>query len=358
MDRLTLPPLVDRPARVLVAMGDASAREEVTSALGVRGHTISSVNEAVCVLDRVRLGLPDLVVLETSLDDGQGLEVLGDLRMQDPMRLMPIVLISAEDVDEEHVVRCLLAGADDHVTGIGRMRELVARVDVQLRNRRDRDLLRTAQKERTRLLDDALTDALTGVGNRRAADSSLAGALAGAETALVMVIDVDHFKRINDGYGHAAGDEVLRALGRCLGRLARDGDAISRYGGEEFLVVIRDAPERSHPAIVERFIQGIRAMRLPPTAGPPRLTASIGAASWSREAWSARAAAKGLAPPFDPPPEWEGEPGGQALFALADRCLYRAKRGGRDAIVIARAADDADADASQTPAARSRENAA
>jgi two-component system cell cycle response regulator len=357
MDCLTLPPLIDRPARVLVAIGDEDTRAGVVEALSVRGHVVAEADEAAGVLERVRCTLPDLVILESALDDGQGLEVLGDLRMHDPMRLMPVMLLSSEEVDEEDVVRCLLAGADDHLTGTGRMRELVARVDVQLRNRRDRDLLRTAQKERVRLLDDAMTDPLTGVGNRRAADGALARALDGAETVLFMVIDVDHFKRINDGYGHPAGDEVLRALGRCLMRIARDGDAIARYGGEEFLVVIRDAPERSHGAIADRFLQGIRGLRLPVGAGATRITASIGAASWSREAWQVRSIALGMPPIIDPPREWDGETGGRALFELADRCLYQAKRGGRDAVVLARAASDEEAPL-VTPAVRNRENAA
>lgn len=357
MDRLSLPPLVDRPARVLVAIGDEAARTAVAQALSERGHVVGEASETAGLLDRVGASLPDLVVLEGELDDGSGLELLGDLRMNDPLRLMPIVLLSGEDADEDVVVRCLLAGADDHVAGTGRMRELVARVDVQLRNRRDRDLLRSAQKERVRLLDDAMTDALTGVGNRRAADAQLARALDGAETALFMVIDVDHFKRINDGYGHPAGDEVLRLLGRCLTRIARDGDAIMRYGGEEFLVVIRDAPERSHPAIAERFLSGIRALRLPPSAGPPRITASIGAASWSRQTWQVGAAEHGLSPSLDPPREWDGEVGGHALFALADRCLYQAKRGGRDAVVLARAPNEAETPEVR-PSVRPRENAA
>ncbi len=350
MEPLSLPPLADRRARVLVAIGDDDARQRVIEAVAARGHIVHSATAAMALVERVRADLPDLVLLDTTLDDGAGLEALGDLRMADPMRLVPVVLLSPASVDEDEVVRCLLAGADDHVVGTERIRELVARVDVQLRNRRDRDQLRTAQKERVRLMDETLTDALTGVGNRRAADIALARALEGAETALVMVVDVDHFKRINDTFGHATGDEVLRALGRCLGRLARDGDAIARYGGEEFLVVIRDAPEARHRAIAERFLEGVRSLRLPPSAGPPKITVSIGAASWSRVGWPTLDAAGG------PPLEWEGEAGGHALFALADRALYQAKRGGRDATIVARAADRSEPPVELRP--RPRENAA
>ena len=353
MDSFSLPPLVDRPARVLVAIGDETVREVVAEALSFRGHVVWHAEELLGLVERVRAAKPDLVLLDTSVEDGEAIELLGDIRMLDPLRLVPVVLFSPVPTDEDEVVRGLLAGADDHVQGVGRLRELVARIDVQLRNRRDRDLLRSAQKERSRLLDDALTDPLTGVGNRRAADLALARALLEAQTALVMVVDVDHFKRVNDTFGHAAGDEVLRALGRALGRLARDGDSIARYGGEEFVVVIRDAPERSHRAITERFLIGIRNLRLAGT-GPQRITASIGAASWTRAGWSIVPGG----PPSAAPPEWDGAAGGHALFELADRCLYRAKRSGRDAIVLARASLDPDAPESELVLARPTENAA
>jgi diguanylate cyclase (GGDEF)-like protein len=357
MDSFSLPPLADRAPRVLVAIGDPDARGEIADALAARGHVVTELSHCTDLVDRVRETLPDLVLVETTLDDGGGLEALGDLRMLDAARIMPIVLFSRQIMDEEDVVRGLLAGADDHVVGTHRMRELVARVDVQLRNRRDRDLLRRAEREKTRLMDDALTDPLTGVGNRRAADVALARVLEGAETALLMVVDVDHFKRVNDTWGHAAGDEVLRVLGRTLSRLARDGDTIARYGGEEFVVLIREAPLRTHRGIAERFLQGIRNMRIPPGVGPPRVTASIGAASWSRGGWSPTSL-DGSSDPLLPPPEaWSGELGGQALFALADRSLYQAKRSGRDAIVLSHAASADDAHG-ELVLARPRENAA
>jgi two-component system cell cycle response regulator len=316
MEPLSLPPLVDRPARILLFTGDDMLAEDLARVLEADGHEPLIADQGGRAIEHVRETLPDLVLLDLGLPGGAALETLGDLRMVDALRLLPIVVLGDGELDERVVAMCLLGGADD-VVDPRRLCELSARVAVQLRNRRDRDLLRRVEKERSRLLDDAFTDALTGIGNRRAADLALAQEVDDESAALLMIVDVDHFKKVNDTYGHAVGDQVLRAVGRCLVRLARDGDVVARFGGEEFVVLIRDAPPSSHGAIVERFHRGVRALR--PRVGPPRITASIGAVTL---------------PPRSLDDHAEERPrtlGG--LFELADQCLYRAKRGGRDAIV-------------------------
>jgi two-component system cell cycle response regulator len=320
MFTLSVPPLGDRAANVLVASTCPKRRGRLLAALLAEGHAVDVVERLDPFVDRVRARPPDLVILEACLDEDPALELLSELRVLDPVHLVPVIVV-ARRAPEEAVVRALLAGADDVITHPNRLRELVARAAAQLRNRRDRDLLRTAQKERTQLIDDAYTDPLTGLGNRRAADRSLEANLGGLESLLVMVVDVDHFKRVNDTWGHAVGDEVLRAIGRCLRRAARDGDEVARFGGEEFVVVIRDAPVKSHRAIGERFLRALRAMSLPPDLGPPRVTASIGAVSWTR-------------PAADGP----SVPQIDVLFENADKALYQAKRGGRDALVLVPAA--------------------
>jgi diguanylate cyclase (GGDEF)-like protein len=319
MEPLTLPPLSDRAARILVCMGDGEDRDCIAGLLEDEGHVVCSVGQLDGILETVRLTLPDLVLLAVELPDGSGLEILGDLRMLDPLRLMPIALIAPDGLDEQLVAQCLLGGADD-VLDPSRRLELAARVAVQLRNRRDRDLLRRAQKERVRLIDDMHTDPLTGVRNRRAADGALQAPLDEEASTLLLVIDIDHFKKVNDTYGHAAGDDVLRAVGRRLGRLARDGDVVARYGGEEFVVVIRDAPTSIHRTIAERFHEGIRSLRLRSPSGPQRVTVSVGAISLGpAETDAARAARPSTLEP---------------VFEAADQCLYHAKRAGRDRVVL------------------------
>ena len=314
---LSVPPLGDRLARVLVVAAFGERRCAIVAVLAEEGHIVDVLDQPEQFCDYVRGRPPDLVLLDAGdEDESPALEVVGDLRTLDPVHLVPLIVLAPAEASEEDVARALFAGADDVISDARRLRELVARVAVQLRNRRDRDLLRTTQKERSALADEALTDPLTGLGNRRAADRALATNSAALESLLLLVVDVDHFKRVNDTWGHAAGDEVLRALGRCLRRLARDGDDVARFGGEEFIVVIRDAPAKSHRAIAERFLRGVRALSLPPGIGPSRVTASIGAVTWQQP---------------------EALPESPALFSTADRALYSAKRSGRDALVLVRA---------------------
>jgi diguanylate cyclase (GGDEF)-like protein len=147
------------------------------------------------------------------------------------------------------------------------------------------------------LLDASMRDALTGVGNRRQADALLAQVKAGDAVA---ILDLDHFKSVNDRFGHAAGDEVLVALAQYLDRSLRDGDAVARFGGEEFLVVLRAAAANAAGAM-ERLAAGWRRT-------DPSTTFSAGVAIH----------------------EAGREPA--ATLAAADRALYRAKNAGRDCV--------------------------
>lgn len=235
------------------------------------------------------------------------------------MRLVPIILITSAFHDEESVVRGLLAGADDYITTPSRIEEVRARIRIQLRNRRDRETLEWARAQRVSLRQAAMSDSLTGLANRRDADHVLDGALGGGQPLLVVLIDIDHFKRINDTYGHAAGDRVLVEVAQAIRSCTRAGDLAARYGGEEFLIVVPGAPLAAAERIGERYRQAVARTGL--SVGGPRassngtsrhVTASVGVA------WT---------------------PGGNAiprdvLLAAADRALYDAKQGGRDRVVV------------------------
>jgi diguanylate cyclase (GGDEF)-like protein len=154
-------------------------------------------------------------------------------------------------------------------------------------------------------------DALTGIANRRAFDQRLAyevaRAVAGATFSVVM-IDIDHFKAVNDRFGHPTGDAVLRWLGERLEIAARRGDFVARYGGEEFVAILPDATTTNAAAWAERLRTAIRSDR-PPGVDRP-VTASLGVAAWAA-----------------------GETG-QAVVDRADRGLYVAKEGGRDRVAV------------------------
>ena len=170
---------------------------------------------------------------------------------------------------------------------------------------------RRLDRERSRLNRMVQLDPLTGLANRRAFDERLAfevvRAIAGASFSVVM-IDIDHFKSVNDRFGHPAGDAVLRWLGERLGTAARRGDFVARYGGEEFVAILPDATTADAAAWGERLRLVIGGER--PPGVDVSVTASFGVAAWSA-----------------------GEIG-QAIVDRADRGLYMAKEGGRDRVAV------------------------
>ncbi len=182
-------------------------------------------------------------------------------------------------------------------------------------------ILEIEARARARLVDAnhklssaASTDALTGLGNRRLleqrADTMIAAARADGSPISVLVIDIDHFKRINDRWGHGVGDGVLCAVaGRCVEQL-RDADVFVRWGGEEFVAVLpRCAPDAAH-AVGDRILGAIRASSVLPQSGAP-VTASMGIAEVRR-----------------------GEQTFTDAIRRADAAMYRAKAAGRDRLDI------------------------
>ncbi len=162
----------------------------------------------------------------------------------------------------------------------------------------------------------ALEDGLTGLYNRRAFDDQLARALAQQDRKqghlAVLLLDVDHFKKLNDTYGHPAGDAALKLLARTLERIVRRGDAAARYGGEEFVVILPDTDEAGAERLAARARAALENTPLVFEGATIRFTASFGLALW---------------------PEDGREP--ESLLAAADRALYAAKEGGRNRVVCA-----------------------
>ena len=165
-------------------------------------------------------------------------------------------------------------------------------------------------------LKDASMDPLTGLANRKSFDQAirkLAGEAmnSGHELALLM-IDIDHFKAVNDNWGHQTGDEVLRHVAGVLGRAVRGQDTVARYGGEEFAILLPQSDLSSAISVAENIRRDLSRQPLPLKATPPkgRVTLSIGASCYD---------------PGDSISEWIGR---------SDSALYRAKAEGRDCVRV------------------------
>lgn len=170
--------------------------------------------------------------------------------------------------------------------------------------------------EKEELQATALTDGLTGLKNRAAYEMEYAGVIdyhRRQKLAMgVMVADIDHFKQVNDTYGHAAGDAVLKAVAQTLKNLCRKYDTVYRFGGEEFVVLVQDCNAESVDSVAERLREGVEAMTVETDKGTLNVTTSIGVC-WGRD---------GLLPSQE------------EIFQIADEKLYEAKKAGRNRCMV------------------------
>ncbi len=232
-----------------------------------------------------------------------------------------LVVSLEEDVGEIASMLSVDLDQESYQSIIDRAR--VEMVQISLDTARDLEEQYSRAEELARLNQElasqATMDRLTGIPNRAHFDETLertvkARLAGGSRSSLgVLILDVDHFKRFNDTHGHPAGDEVLKQIGECLEATTRDTDLAARYGGEEFVVIVANATVGMLHSIAERVRTRIEATPLQREGRLLSMTASIGGAC------------------VEPV---RSERDGPALLALADRCLYEAKRGGRNRSVV------------------------
>jgi len=258
----------------------------------------------------------DCVLVSTGFADFDPLRLCSQLRSLDRTRFLPILLIASEG-EEQCILRGLELGINDYLVRPLDQQELIARLRTQARRKRYNDLLRARVTETMEL---AVIDGLTGLHNRRYLDSHLQTlfdrAVARRRPLSVMITDIDHFKAINDRFGHAVGDAVLREFAGRLRRNVRGIDLACRYGGEEFVVVMPDTEAGIAEKVAERIRAGIAGAPFSAGEGGASIevTVSVGVSS--------------LLPYGDTV---------ETLMKRADIALYEAKNGGRNR-VVARAA--------------------
>ncbi|SHE36730.1 response regulator receiver modulated diguanylate cyclase [Loktanella atrilutea] len=246
--------------------------------------------------------------------------LVADLRARQATRLAAQMVILPSEQNEAAAM-LLDLGADDVIPGAVEMQELVLRARALVRQKMDQDRLRDSLRDG---LHAAITDPLTGLYNRRYAETHLRhiaeqARAVGREYALMM-IDIDHFKRINDGYGHAAGDLVLRGLADRLKQNFRPEDLVARIGGEEFLIAMPRTSLSEAKAAAQRLrrLVNMRPFAIGDNQQDLHVTISVGVALDRLDC--------GMI-------ETLGD-----LFKRADAALYRAKANGRDAISISQTA--------------------
>ncbi|MCR0981374.1 PleD family two-component system response regulator [Roseomonas populi] len=297
-------------ARALLATEDNSEAIALSSILAQDGVVVTRAADVNIAWDRLLHEDFDLAVLSLWLDDGEGLRLASRMRAQSSMREVPVLLVADTD-QRNQVLRGFDLGANDHVLRPVDANELRARARNQIRRKRYQERLRA---DLQRSLEMAVTDSLTGLRNRRYVVRHLEGLLR-AGGATVLLIDVDRFKSVNDTYGHAVGDVVLKEVAERLRLHVRAVDVVARFGGEEFLVAMAPQPADDASMVAERLRAAV--CETPVTAGDKALqvTISIGVAV-------------GI-------PDCNVD----ELAAAADVALYRAKANGRNRVEIAEAED-------------------
>ncbi|MBT9589953.1 MAG: diguanylate cyclase [Thiobacillus sp.] len=318
------PAVKHSPLRIMVADGNPLTRRRTMGLLVEEGgHFVYPAEDGNAALALAMEVLPHVIIAHYNLPRLNGPDLCQALRATNEGQCMHILLM-ADDHDEEHLVSAYEAGADAYtpsaISAIGlRARLHSAQRLVQLQNSwsKDRAQLRQTAAElavaNRRLANAALTDLLTGLPNRRSAMDQLAQAWSAATRSgsplAVMVIDIDHFKQINDTYGHASGDIVLREAANSLRASARREDSVCRIGGEEFLVICPNTDLNSAKQSAERLRANLEARRIPIGEIERGITTSIGVAV--RDTGTADI---------------------DALVSTADQALYRAKQAGRNQV--------------------------
>jgi two-component system, cell cycle response regulator len=258
---------------------------------------------------------PDLVLLDETYEAVSGLELCADLRAVEAFRHIPIMILTREQPVPAQVAAALLSGADDYCSMRDEFAaELRARLRVQLRNKRYRDALGRLRNQRNELRSQASRDSLTGALGRRALEQAVQTEFDAESQFAVLFVDIDHFKSVNDTYGHQIGDEVLRRVAHSLQQGRRANDVCGRYGGEEFVLVLRRVAAAHALTAAERLRQAVQNLSFFECDGPSGVTVSIGVAA------------------FDPAHPDETS---YSLLRRADAALYLAKREGRNRVVLA-----------------------
>jgi len=298
--------------RILVAEDDAISRLLLITMLRKTGYEPVEVMDGCQAWEKLcKPDAPALVILDWMMPGMDGLEVLQRVRALSTDRPPYIIMLTANS-GKQNLIAGLDAGANDYLTKPFDAEILRARLDV---GRRMVELQDELVRSRETLAFLATHDPLTELPNRRAIlerfNQELAHTRRHGDFLCVGMVDIDHFKGVNDSCGHQAGDDLLRGLAKLMTATCREYDAIGRIGGEEFLVIAPMKAGAPAGPLFDRIRSTTAGTGIATKAGTLSVTLSIGVAT---------------ATETDTPDD---------LLAMADAALYRAKESGRDRVVIA-----------------------
>lgn len=300
--------------KMLLAMDLCDASQMVEEAIKDEGHELFVARSCDEAADLVRNHEFELVLVDAVVAGQDALRLCSLLRSLEVSRHVPILFIS-DDGNGDRLAKALEIGVSDYLIRPIVCDELVARTRTQVRRKLYEDGLRRTFERRVR---ESVQDSLTGLHNRRYLAAHYEGLerelIEGSKQISLLMLDIDHFKQVNDSYGHLAGDEILKGVAQRIQTALRGFDTAARFGGEEFAVLLPNTPVSGAMAVAERLRNelGVAPYAISEKPGQVGVTVSIGVAT-------VKAGSVTL----------------EGLIGYADAALYEAKNSGRNRSVAA-----------------------
>lgn len=294
--------------RILVVDDDENTLAVVHEALVQQKYHVETASSAKEALSLIKAFKPHLVITDHDMPEANGLELLKQLRQE--KNYVTLIFMSGRS-DSQLISQALRTGADDFIRKPFRFDEFLARVETALRNN---DLHKELREANEKLQEMVERDYLTGLFNMRSIyeriDFELKRARRYKRHVSAIMLDMDHFKSVNDKNDHLFGSFVLKEVGQIITNTMREIDFAARYGGDEFLIVLMETNEEGTRTFCERLRKNIKDHEFNDGKNKIKLTVSIGYAVVSGDQ----------------------ECDARVLVRDADHALYRAKSGGRDQV--------------------------
>lgn len=286
--------------KVMVVDDEADVRKLIEKRLGAAGYKVVTFASAIDALPAIAIEDPDIILMDVNMPSMDGLEACRRITSDHPS--IPVLFLTAQS-DIDNRVQGFEAGGRDYIPKPFAPAELLARLKATLREK----LAKEAADRRAETFEIlAITDSLTGLSNRRyfekVYEEELQRARRDHQEISCLMIDIDNFKSVNDTYGHAAGDLVIKEVARAIRATTRAIDLVARYGGEEFIAILHNTDWKGAMLIAERIRAAVELADHGESM--PRATVSVGVSSGPTE----------------------------EMILDADKALYEAKRKGRNRV--------------------------